>query len=216
MTGQSHANTSRANKGVLGRGPAFWGVMVFVTTALVLMLAFGRAVESEALLLMLTLLPCALAMVMFRANYVVASSTRADGCVPRGEAQQRYIARTAIFTSLYLVAFGLLMFAERQLEISQQLTFALALLPGLAILGVFWAVGRLNIEEPDEFMRMLIVRQALVATAVALSAATVWGFLEFADLVVHIDAYYWSAAWFVGLFVGAIINRVQYGTWGAV
>ena len=204
---------TQANKGVLGRGPAFWGVMVLVTTALVLMLAFSKAIESEALLVMLTLIPCALAMVMMRASYV---ATGPDGCAPRGEAQQRYIKRTTIFTSLYLASFGLLMYADRQLEIGETMKFGLALLPGLAIIGVFWAVGRLMVEEPDEFLRMLVVRQALVATAFALSAATVWGFLESADLAVHLDAYYWAVAWFLGLFIGAVMNRVQFGTWGAV
>ena len=39
-------------------------------------------------------------------------------------------------------------------------------MPGLAICGVFWAIGRLIVDEKDEFIRMLIVRQTLIATGV--------------------------------------------------
>lgn len=202
------------SSGVLGRGPAFWAVAVFVATALVVMLVTSDAINRTTSIL-LTAVPVMLVMVMFRAGYKSADDPTSCSAA-KGVAQKRYIKRTAIFTSLYLAAFALLMFADRELEISRELKFALALLPGMAILGVFWAIGRLIVEEQDEFMRMLVVRQALVATAVALSAATVWGFLESADLVIHVDAYYWAVAWFLGLFVGAAMNRLKYGTWGAV
>lgn len=205
---------TESNKGVLGRGPAFWAVMVFVSTALLMsLIAFGAIERSIQLLL--TIVPIALAMVMFRAGYNAAGAP-AGSCTGKGEAQTRYITRTAIFTSLYLATFGLLMFAHRELEITGEVKFVLALLPGLAIIGVFWAIARLLIEETDEFMRMLVVRQALIATAFAMSAATVWGFLESVGIVPHIEAFYWAMAWFFGLFIGSAANRVQYGTWGAV
>ena len=63
---------------------------------------------------------------------------------------------------------------------------------------------------------MLVVRQSLIATGLALSAATVWGFLESADVAPHLDAYWVAVAWFLGLFVGGLSNRIEYGSWGAV
>lgn len=206
---------SRQSNGVLGRGPAFWAVMVFISTALVLMLAVSGAVEQKAALALLTAIPCALALVMFRAGYNAADG-KGDGCAPTGSAQKRYIKRTAISTSLYLLTFALLMTAEREWEIAQPVKMALSVLPGLAIVGVFWAIARLIVEETDEFMRMLVVRQALIASGFALSAASVWGFMESADVVPHIDAYYWAVAFFIGLFIGAVANRIEHGTWGAV
>lgn len=77
--------------GVLGRGPAFWAVMVFLSTALVLTLAFTEAVENYATLMLITAIPCALAMVMFRAGYKSAD-VQDNGCAPGGEAQKRYIS----------------------------------------------------------------------------------------------------------------------------
>ena len=61
--------------------------------------------------------------------------------------------------------------------------YALAIAPALPIIGVFWAVMRLLVEEPDEFMRMLLVRQCLVATGFCLTIITIWEFLQNFDLV---------------------------------
>ena len=40
----------------------------------------------------------------------------------------------------------------------------LAILPALPLIGIIWAFGRLLIEETDEYLRSLTVRQFLVAT----------------------------------------------------
>ena len=61
---------------------------------------------------------------------------------------------------------------------------------------------------------MLVVRQALIATAIALSLASTWGFLESFELVGHVHAYWWPIAWFFGLGVGAIANKIQHGAAG--
>lgn len=83
-----------------------------------------------------------------------------------------------------------------------------AVLPALPIVGVFLAIGRYLATEPDEYLRMLEVRKALVATDFALSAATVWGFLEMFELVAHVDSYWIAVLWFGGLFVGMLVNRL--------
>ena len=86
--------------------------------------------------------------------------------------------------------------------------YAAAILPALPIIGVFAAIGRLMIELRDEYLRMLFVRQTLIATAFMLSIATAWGFLEAFELVPHVDAYYAAILWFGGLGVGACFNKV--------
>ena len=199
--------------GFLGRGPYFWaGLFVASSIALGLLAATG-AVEGLETMLVLTLVPLALLAAVFRAAQLSARTKAEAGS--RGLAQARYVKRTALFTSLYLIAVASLSFFGDEAG-PLALRVLLAVLPGLAIIGVFWAIGRLMVEEEDEFLRMLTVRQSLVATAVALSAASVWGFLESADIVVHLDAWWVAVAWFFGLFVGAAVNRVQHGTWGSV
>ncbi len=94
------------------------------------------------------------------------------------------------------------------------LAWALALVPGVAMVGIFYAYGMLIVEQKDEFLRMLVIRQLVIATGVALSFATVWGFLEEFGLVAHIYAYYVAVAWIVGFAIGGLVNRVTHGAWG--
>lgn len=91
-------------------------------------------------------------------------------------------------------------------DVTGALAYVLALLPGLSIAGVFWAIGRLLVEERDEYLRMLMVRQSLVATGFTLSVVTMWGFLENFDLVPHVDAFYIAVLWFGGLALGSCVN----------
>ncbi|MCM8557901.1 hypothetical protein [Sphingomicrobium sediminis] len=94
------------------------------------------------------------------------------------------------------------------------LSVMIAIVPGLAVAGYFYAIGRFMIEQQDEFLRMLMVRQSLIATGLSLSAASVWGFLESFGQVPHVDAYWWPIVWFFGLGIGALINKLAYGTTG--
>lgn len=203
-----------ANPGVLGRGPLFWGGLMLANYLVVGVLGTTGAVEGAALYI-LVILPFGLVLPM-----IVAANRRSEartaGCAANGEAQRRYMKRVAVFTFLYLVVLGIMTFALNQGDVHPALRTFLALLPGFAVIGIFWSVGRLIVEEQDEFLRMLVIRQSLIATGFAMCAASVWGFLESAEVVRHLDAYWWAVAWFFGLGIGAAANRLRYGTWGAV
>lgn len=203
-----------ANPGVLGRGPLFWGGLMLANYLVVGVLGMIGAVEGPALYI-LVILPFGLVLPMIAAANR-RSEARSAGCGAKGEAQRRYMKRVAVFTFLYLVVLGIMTFALEQGDVHPALRTFLALLPGFAVVGIFWSVGRLIVEEQDEFLRMLVIRQSLIATGVALCAASVWGFLESAEVVQHLDAYWWAVAWFFGLGIGAAANRLRYGTWGAV
>jgi hypothetical protein len=86
--------------------------------------------------------------------------------------------------------------------------YAAAILPALPIIGIFAAIGLYLVEEEDEYVRMLMVRQSLWASGFALSLATIWGFLESFEMVRHIEAFYVAVLWFGGLGVGACINKL--------
>jgi hypothetical protein len=132
----------------------------------------------------------------------------------RSEAQRRYLKRTIAVTALYLATVAAASFFIDRDDPVTAITIILAILPGLAIMGIFWAIARLMVEEQDEFIRMLIVRQSLIATGLALSVASVWGFLEAYGVAPHIDSYWVAILWFFGLGVGAVVNKLQYGTYG--
>ena len=82
------------------------------------------------------------------------------------------------------------------------------------MLGIFYAYGMLIVEQEDEFIRMLVIRQLVIATGIALAFATVWGFLEEFGLVTHIYAYYVAVAWIVGFALGGVVNRITHGASG--
>lgn len=200
--------------GILGRGPAFWGALFAVASAMLGILAFTGAIDNRGALMVLLIVPAVLLFAVILSAHRKAKSGESGGNT-KGIAQARYVKRVAIFTSLYLATFAAMTFLDEAFAPPQAVRFVIAVLPGLAISGIFWAIARLIVEEQDEFLRMLTIRQTLVASAIALSAASIWGFLEAADLVFHVDAYWVAIAWFFGLFIGALVNRVQYGTWGA-
>ncbi len=127
---------------------------------------------------------------------------------------RRFISRLGLAT----VVTGLTVVGARYVMAEQLITgplvWAVAILPGLAMAGLFYAYGMLIVEQKDEFIRMLVVRQLVIATGIALSFATIWGFLEEFGLVEHLYTYYVAVAWIVGFALGGIVNKITHGAWG--
>ena len=94
--------------------------------------------------------------------------------------------------------------------------FSASLTPALPIIGVFWAVMRLLVEESDEYLRLLLVKQCLIATGFCLSVMTVWEFLQNFDLVPPGNGGFGAAFfWFAGLGLGGIYTRIVDGDRGS-
>lgn len=127
---------------------------------------------------------------------------------------RRYMVRLGVSMTVYAVSLIVAVYLVNQRQVTGPLLWPLALLPGLAIVGAFYAIGMLIVETADEFVRMLLVRQVLYGTVIALSLATIWGFLENFALVPHVAAFYWAIVWFAGFGVGGFINRLTLGTSG--
>ena len=131
--------------------------------------------------------------------------------VARTPAWKRYNWRSIWLSMAYAVFLIGAVYGFKHRLIPGPLTYLVAILPAVPIIGLFVAMGRYLAEEQDEYVRMLMIRQALWASGFALSAATIWGFLESFDLVGHVDAYYVAVAWFGGLGLGACINKFTLG-----
>ena len=130
----------------------------------------------------------------------------------KSPAIRSYLIRLAVLMTLYIVTLLAAIAAFDAGAVSGIPAYALAILPALPIIGVFWAVMRLLIEEPDEFIRMMHVRQCLIATGFCLTIMTVWEFLQNFDLVPHGNFGFGAAFfWFMGLGVGAIYNWLTMG-----
>ena len=121
-------------------------------------------------------------------------------------AQRRYSRRVVLLAIVYAALLFFAVFLLSRHIVSGGLAYVVGVLPALAVSGFFWLMARYLMEETDEYLRMLQVRQLLVATGIALTAATIWGFLEGFGLVSHVVGYAWPIVYFGGLWVGTLVN----------
>ncbi len=126
----------------------------------------------------------------------------------RSPAMRRYTTSVLLLMTAYvLILFGVNAYFDNGPPRGGA-AYAAAILPALPIIGVFVVIARLLVELKDEYIRMLMVRQTLVATGFMLSVATVWGFVESFDLLPHVEAYWAAVLWFGGLGVGGCVNAL--------
>ena len=128
----------------------------------------------------------------------------------------RYVRRLMSIMVVYVTALIGGQFAMKAELLGPMTAIPIALICGLSIALTFFIMGRLMVETNDEFMRLLFVRQSLIASGFALSLAAIHGFLSEFELIDRIDAYWWPVLFFVGQFVGQVANRLKYGTWGTL
>ena len=134
---------------------------------------------------------------------------------PASVASKRDIKRVALMMALYLVAVFGIGWTFRAFEPQGPLAWALAIIPALPIIGVFWTVIRYLVEETDEYLRYLVVRQCLFATGFCLSIVTIWQWLQNYEILPPSNGGFGAAFfWFVGLGFGGLFNKLTVGDWG--
>ena len=131
----------------------------------------------------------------------------------RSPAIRRYVRRLALLMAAYFITLFAAVRLLRSHTVEGPAAYALAILPALPVIGVFWAVMRLLIEEPDEYLRTLLVRQVLIATGFCLTVMTILEFLRNFHLLAS-DGEGFGAIfyWFLGFAIGAIYNRITAGS----
>jgi hypothetical protein len=134
--------------------------------------------------------------------------------VARTPAWKRYNWRVVWLSLAYAIFLIGAVYGFKHDLVPAPLKYPVAILPALPIVGIFVAIGRYLVEEQDEYIRMLMVRQVLWASGLTLSAATVWGFLDNFKLVGHADGYWIVILWFFGLGLGGIHNKLTLGEGG--
>ena len=124
-------------------------------------------------------------------------------------AMRRYTRSILLLSVAYaLILFGTVNFFRNHPGIADLSAYLIAALPALPIVGMVAVIGRYLVEESDEYLRMLMGRQALIATGITLAVATVWGFVEDAGLAPHVPAYHTAVLWFAGFGIGALVNKL--------
>lgn len=124
-------------------------------------------------------------------------------------ATRRYNVRVTVLSLLYSAFLIGAVYAFKHHMVGGPVAWVVAVLPALPIVGIFAAIGLYLVEEHDEYVRAMTVRQTLWASGFALSIATIWGFLESFELVHHVEAYWVSVLWFAGLGLGTCANRLS-------
>lgn len=130
-------------------------------------------------------------------------------------AMRRYLVRLAVLMAIYVACIFAAGYLFRHNPPSGLAAYGLATVPALPVVGAVWTVMRLIAEETDEYLRMLHVKQNLIATGICLTVMTVWEFLQNYDLVSH-DTHGFGATfvWFMGLGLGEIYLRLAHDEGG--
>jgi hypothetical protein len=139
---------------------------------------------------------------------VVLRLRRARVCAP-SSANRAYLRRFVPMMLLYMLVLFAVVWLHDRIAATGPLAILLAILPALPLIGVVWALGRLLIEEQDEYLRSLTVRQFMVATGFMLTVTSIWGFLDAFDQVPHMPMYWAFIIWCVGLGVGTMVNEIR-------
>lgn len=133
----------------------------------------------------------------------------------RNPAFRRYLRRFIPITVAYLASIALATWIIPDDAPANALTIGLAILPGIAVVGWIWAMGRLLVELDDEYLRMLEVRKMIVATGVTLALTSIWGILElYSPEVPRLPVFFVFPLWCIGLALGQVFNRLTLGDGG--
>jgi hypothetical protein len=137
----------------------------------------------------------------------VNAFSKRTGCA--SPAMLRYNQRMMWATIAYMIGlFGAVSITDRG-WVLPPLLWLVALVPAAGVLAMVWAMGRLLVEEQDEYLRFRMVKQALFACGGLLALSTVWGFLEMFELVVHIQAWASVPVFAILLGVGQCFRGVR-------
>lgn len=127
---------------------------------------------------------------------------------PRDPAARAYLRRFIPTMVAYVALVWIVPFTIRVWHPAGPALWAVALLPALPVIAVFWLIGRYIVELRDEYVRMLEVRKALVATGITMTVATAWGFLEMMADAPHLPLFWIPIIWFAGLGAGGCVNAL--------
>ena len=131
-------------------------------------------------------------------------------CGPTNHAAyRRYLKRFVPATIAYVLAIALATWLIPNDAKAGPLTIGIAVLPGIAVLAWLWAMARLLVELDDEYLRLLEVKKALVATGFTMAVCSVWGILELYTDVPKLPVFFVFPIWCGGLGLGQLWNKVS-------
>lgn len=134
--------------------------------------------------------------------------------IPKTPAVRRYIRIHLILSVVYIALVALASYFVPDDAKPTPGVILWAMLPGTVVIGWIWNMGRFLMELEDEFLRLLEIRKALVATGLTLGIAGGWGLIELFAQVPKLPVFFIFPIWCLGLAVGGLVNRFTMGTSG--
>ena len=134
-----------------------------------------------------------------------------DVFLGRTPAQRRHTRRViwALVAYAVLLILELMLYLLRDGDVTGPWRVVLALLPAIPLVAMFASYSRYLNEETDEYIRMLVIRNFVMATTVAMAFAVVWGFLTELGGAPPIASYWIAVVWIVAQGVNALIAKVR-------
>jgi len=126
----------------------------------------------------------------------------------RDSAEWTYVRRVIPTMIVYLALIVAVPFLIYWLRPAGPALWLIALLPAVPLSAVFWFYGRFFVELRDEYIRLLEIKKALIATGIVMMAATAWGFLESYAGAPHLPLFAVPLAWFPCQGIGAAIVTI--------
>lgn len=124
-------------------------------------------------------------------------------------AQRRHSRRVILFSLLYAFVLLPIVYVIRHGMVAGSWRMILALLPAIPLIAMFGSYGRYLSEETDEYVRMMVVRQILTATTIAMVCAVVWGFLSDLGGAPPIATYWIAVVWIAAQGVSGLVDKVR-------
>jgi hypothetical protein len=124
-------------------------------------------------------------------------------------AYSRYLKRFIPASLIYVASIALATALIPDNAAASPMTVAIALLPGLSCILMIWSMGALLTEMEDEYLRLIEIKKALIATGFALAIAATWGLLELYTTVPKLPVFLMFPIWCGGLAVGQLWLKVK-------
>ena len=180
--------------------------LIVAAEAIVLALAIAAAIYFDFGLIGAIMIVAIVAV--FTVLIVRAGESQARSRGNFSSAMGRYNRRMMTASAVYVVGLFGAIWAHDSLALNTALAFLFALAPSVGVLMMVAAMGRLIVEEKDEYLRHRYVRSSLFGLGTLLTIATVWGFFEQFDLVPHAPSWMAVPVFAIGLGVA------HCGRWG--
>jgi hypothetical protein len=132
-------------------------------------------------------------------------------CSIKSPVERRYVIRMWIMAALCVLFSLLAVVVFRHGHPHGIVSYLVAVLPALPIMGVLVYTGVYLAEEKDEFQRNLLVQSLLGGTGGILAVITAWGYMEDLAHAPHMDLIWvYPLFWlFAGISYGLVRARYR-------